>query len=48
MTTSETYETGWDEAIEMVLSVINQMMNYPDMDGQFDTYTLDELRNRIV
>ena len=42
------YDQGWQEAIDMVLDVISEMKNRPDMDGQFDTYTLDELEQRIV
>jgi hypothetical protein len=44
----EMYDVGWEEAIDMVISVINEMRTRPDMDGQFDTYTLDELEQRIV
>ena len=42
------YNLGYANAIEMVLSVIDEMCNYPDMDNQFDSYTLDELGQRIV
>ena len=38
----ENYDSGWQEAIAMVLDVCGEMYN------EFDKATLDELRQRIV
>jgi hypothetical protein len=38
----EMYDVGWEEAIDMVLSVVGQMYN------DYDKATLEELRQRIV
>jgi hypothetical protein len=38
----EMYDVGWQEAIDMVLSVVGQMYN------DYDQITLEELRQRIV
>lgn len=38
------YNTGWNEAIDMVLDVISEMQDSMN----FDTPTLDELEQRIV
>jgi hypothetical protein len=41
---SEEYQRGWDEAIEMVEDVIEQMQNSMN----FHNPTLDELEQRIA
>ena len=45
---SPEYYVGYEDALEMVLLVIDEMKNKPDMDGQFDIHTLDELEKAIV
>lgn len=38
------YNLGWEKAIEMVISVVDEMMDREE----FDMPTLDELAQRIV
>ena len=47
MANPEMYDIGWEEAINMVISVIDDMRKqYPFHD--FDIATLNELEQRIV
>jgi hypothetical protein len=45
---AEEYTRGWSEAIEYVIEVANLMLTRPDQDGQYDKYTIEELKQRIV
>lgn len=40
----EAYNLGWENAIKMVISVVDEMMN----NGDFDWSTLEELGQRII
>ena len=44
LSAQQNFDKGWQEAIQMVLSVVIDMQN----SGDFDNLTLDELAQRIV
>jgi hypothetical protein len=42
------WRRGWDEAIAYAVDVATEMLARPDQDGQYDKYTIEELKQRIV